>query len=268
MITTKCINGNIHAGDLVISTPDDEYSCLIGRIKNINLLGTPEHEAETANKTDDVHVNFFEFDYSKKRRIEIAEQFTQLYGEKKKFYDCPLDDVVMAPCCLIRITDIDETLLNYLLQSGYNAACYCYGILSGLTSQIDSEDNPIKIELAENKMKMLNYSDSEFKITRMINGKQVDIELTGPELYNAFYRQERNFHVADIKTILEKMEDDEELGGYTAEEIYTDEILMGHIISDYEDNKDEYNMEWHDAASEAIKDNITTTEQTCSRIKY
>ena len=182
IITTKCVNGNLQEGDLVISTPDDDYVCLIGRVTKINLLGTPEHDEETDNETDDVHVNFFEVDYSEKRMKEIAEEFSRLYKKKKKFYDCPIDDVIMVPCCLIRITGIDDVLLKYLLESGYNAACYCYGILNDSISQIEPE-----ITLVKNAMKILNYATSGFKITRIINGKKIDIELSDQELSNAFY---------------------------------------------------------------------------------
>ena len=127
MITTKCVNGVLSVGDLVISTQVDEYSCLIGRVMRINLLGSAEHDTE--NETDDVHVNFLEFDYSEKRIQEIEEIFSELYGEKKTFDECPLDDVIMPPDNLILINHIDEARLKYLLQSGFNAACFCYGIL-------------------------------------------------------------------------------------------------------------------------------------------
>ena len=46
-IKTQCINGDLQVGDLAISTPDDDYSCLIGRVLRINPLGTPEHDEET-----------------------------------------------------------------------------------------------------------------------------------------------------------------------------------------------------------------------------
>ena len=158
IVTTKCVNGSLQEGDLVISTPDDEYACLIGRVTKINLLGTPEHNAETENETDDIHVNFLEFDYPKNRIKEIEKKFCGLYSEKKDFDNCGFDDIIMAPCCLIKITDIDENELNYLLQSGYNAVCYCYGILSGLTdnnvlesTQINAEDNKENQEPVEKR---------------------------------------------------------------------------------------------------------------------
>jgi len=142
-ITTKCLNGILKIGDLVIATPDDDYGCLIGRVMQINLLGTPEHEAETDNETDDVHVNFLEYDYSKKRIKEIEAICSELYREKRSFDEYPLDDVIMSPNCLIRITDIGDNQIKTLLHSGYNAACYCYSILSGMVDRIKPEDETI-----------------------------------------------------------------------------------------------------------------------------
>lgn len=140
--TTKCINGILRAGDLVITAPDDDYSCLIGRVLQINLLGSPEHDAETQNETDDVHVDFTAFDYSKQRIKEIEAVFSELYGMKKKFIDCPIDDAIMDPGTLIRITGIDDKRMSYLLESGYNAASYCFGILSNLMLQAEPECKP------------------------------------------------------------------------------------------------------------------------------
>ena len=79
IVTTKCVNGSLQEGDWVISTPDDEYSCLIGRVTKINLLGSPAHDEETENETDDVHVNFMEFDYHKNHIKEIEDEFCGLY---------------------------------------------------------------------------------------------------------------------------------------------------------------------------------------------
>ncbi len=128
-VTTQCVNGALHAGDLVISTPDDDYACLVGRVLQINLLGSPEHDAETENDTDDVHVDFTVSAYSDRRIAEIEEMFSCLYEQNKEFEDCPIDDTIMAPDSLIRITGIDSKLLEYLLDSGFNAACYCYNTL-------------------------------------------------------------------------------------------------------------------------------------------
>ena len=261
-ISTKCVNGGLQTGDLVISTPDDEYSCLIGQVTKINLLGSLEHNEETENETDDVHVNFLEFDYSKNRIMEIEKEFCGLYSEKKDFDDCGLDDIIMAPCCLIKITGIEKNELNYLLQSGYNAAFYCYGILSGLTDTIELEDIPMEILPVVNEMKILNHTTSGFKIIRVINGKKIDVELTDQELNNAFYFQERKYYVADIENTLEEMEGNNELEWHTAEEIRANDVIMAKIFSDYEDNRDDYNMEWSDAARDAIRKNIYNMEDS------
>ena len=252
--TTKCINGILKESDLVISTPDDDYSCLIGRVTKINLLDTPEHD-ETENETDDVHVNFFEFDYSKKRMDEIAENFSELYGEKKEFYDCPLDDVIMDPCSLIRIIGTDETLLSDLLNSRYNSAVYCYGIVNTLRYQTDPEIMPVP-----NEMKCMNHATSGFKIMRIINGQKVCIELTYQEVSNAFSFQEHNYNIMDIKATLEEIEEKNELPTHTAESIYSNDALMGKIVSDYEESLEEHDTGWHELVLTAINENIKNTE--------
>lgn len=159
-ISTKCVNGELRAGDLVISTPDEDYPCLIGRVLKINLLGTPEHDEETSNETDDVHVNFMEFDYPQKRIREIEAIFSELYGERKNFDECAIDDVIMAPDCLIRVTGIDEDLLPGLLESGFNAACYCFTILRRLTEQSESDIPAAKEMQSEIKTHILDVIES------------------------------------------------------------------------------------------------------------
>ena len=126
---TTCVNGKLSVGDLVISTPSDDYAYLVGTVLAINLLGAPEHDAETGNETDDVHVNFMDTAYSKRRMKEIAEMISGLYDEKKVFSECPIDDVIMAPDSLIRITGIDDVVLTRLLSSEENAQLFCQGAL-------------------------------------------------------------------------------------------------------------------------------------------
>ena len=133
-IITKCVNGNLQVGDIVVSTPKKVYSCLVGVVMRINLVGTAEHDTGTCNETDDVHVNFSEYTYSEKRIKEIEEVFSAEYGMEKTFDNCALDDVIMNPECLIRVTDTEENILEHLLESGYNAACYCYVVLHNLIS--------------------------------------------------------------------------------------------------------------------------------------
>lgn len=114
-IETECINGAIGTGDLVLSSPDDEYACLVGAVIEIQKAGTPEHETE--NLGDDVHVNFSFADYSAQRKKEIGKMFSDLYEQKMTFADCPIDDVIMPPEALVRITEIDRDMLAGLLNS-------------------------------------------------------------------------------------------------------------------------------------------------------
>jgi hypothetical protein len=111
---------------------------LVGRVIYIVPLGSPNRE--TDNETDDVHVNFI-FDYSHDRLLEIEALFADLYGEEKIYEDCPLDDVIMAPNYLLRITGIDEERLNELLESERNAARYCCEVLSELHRQTEADSS-------------------------------------------------------------------------------------------------------------------------------
>jgi hypothetical protein len=115
---------------------------------------------------------------------------------------------------------------------------------------------PIPIELEQNTMKMLNNSASGFKIKRIINGRPLNIELSCQELNNAFYYQEHKFYVLDIEGVLQEMENEDSLSGKTAEEIRSNADLMTVIVSKYKKNRDDYNMEWYDAAQKAIEDNL------------
>ena len=132
--TTECLNGELKPGDLVISTPADEYACLVGTVLVINKAGSPEHDAETDNPGDDVHVNFMDSDYSERRVKEIEAMFSELYGEPKRFDECAIDDAIMAPDTLIRITGIGRDELSAILYSEANAAAFCKDITDGPVS--------------------------------------------------------------------------------------------------------------------------------------
>lgn len=67
-ITTKCLNGTLQVGDIVFSTPEDDYGCLVGTVIEIDIKGTPAHETE--NEGDDIHVDF-ENDYAPTRIAEL-----------------------------------------------------------------------------------------------------------------------------------------------------------------------------------------------------
>ena len=129
--TTVCLNGELKRGDLVIVEPRDEYGCLIGRVLEINLLGSEAHNPETDNDMDDVHVDFTTEEYSPQRIQEIEKVFSDLYYEPKTFGECPIDDTIMSPDSLICITGISPDTLHVLLDSYYIAAVYCDALLAG-----------------------------------------------------------------------------------------------------------------------------------------
>jgi hypothetical protein len=130
MITTaKAINGEIRRYDWVISVPSDEYGGLVGMVSEIRPLDSPDHD--TDNETDDVYINFTAMDYSDKRKDEIAEQISQLYSESRPFDELMLDEVIMSPDSLIRITDIELSVLDSLLDSQEAAESFCNQILAG-----------------------------------------------------------------------------------------------------------------------------------------
>lgn len=125
-IVTTCINGELRPGDMVISTPEDDYAYLVGTVREIAKLGTPEHD--TGNAADDVFVDFTEADYSEQRMVELDAMVTKLYGERASFEDCPVDLAAMAPKTLICITDIDQETLAELLDSEEKAAAFCENV--------------------------------------------------------------------------------------------------------------------------------------------
>ena len=116
--TTECVNGDLVPGDKVLSIPGEDYACLVGTVLSIDKAGTPEHE--TDNPGDDVHVNFMDADYSDQRIREIDDMISDLYGESRTFLMTPLDDTIMAPESLIRITGIGREELASILDSGAN----------------------------------------------------------------------------------------------------------------------------------------------------
>lgn len=130
---TTCLNGELFVGDLVLSTADDVYPCLIGVVTEIIPLGSPDHETE--NETDDVYVNF-EDDFCERRTREIEDIFSGLYGEKKLIGDISLDVVIMDPDCLIKLVDVPDSILGWIKESEANAVTYGYKILRGLYDKL------------------------------------------------------------------------------------------------------------------------------------
>ena len=125
MNTAQAINGELRPDDWVIVIPSDVYGCLVGMVTEITPLDSPKYDTEA------VHVDFMETDYSDKRKDETVEQMIELYREKRSFDDLPLDNVIMLPDSLIRITGIELCTLKKLLDSYETAEDFCNQILNG-----------------------------------------------------------------------------------------------------------------------------------------
>ena len=122
--TSKAVNGELRVEDWVVSMPDDEYGCLIGMVTAIDKKGTPEHGTE--NVGDDIHVDFItDTPYPPDRIEEIEERFSEAYGELKTIDDIPLDNVIMAPDMLVRVTGIHLDDLSRLVNDYEAAEAFC-----------------------------------------------------------------------------------------------------------------------------------------------
>ena len=125
---TICLNGRLKEGDLVVAAPNGDYSCLIGCVKGICYVGTPEHDEMTDNPTDDVLVDFSN-DYSDKRLVAIVEQFRCLYeDDEKTLEDIGFDSIVMSPSELLKIDieKVGEKYYSALLDSEIQTAEWCF----------------------------------------------------------------------------------------------------------------------------------------------
>jgi len=100
----RAINGYLRIGDWVMATEDTDYRYLIGTVTAIDKYGTVKHE--TDNDSDDVHVDFFAYDYPEECISEIEKRFNHFDDDLMHYDDLALDDVIMAPDMLICITHI------------------------------------------------------------------------------------------------------------------------------------------------------------------
>jgi len=104
-VSATAINGKLYVGDWVVVHPDEEYGRLIGQVTAIEKLGTAEHD--TDNETDDVHVQFIDYDYSEKDETLIMAGLKKMSPDAVSFDEFALDDVIMAPASLISLTGDD-----------------------------------------------------------------------------------------------------------------------------------------------------------------
>lgn len=110
----------ISAGDIVTVARSDEYGGLTGRVREIQMLGTPEHD--TGNPTDDIIVDLSILDYSAEMMDEITALMNELGYEVKSYDDVSLDLIIFAPEDLIQITDDELTKYHTGLAAGLESA--------------------------------------------------------------------------------------------------------------------------------------------------
>ena len=120
----KCLNGDLQPGDLVISTPEDDYPCLVGTVLSIGKLGTSEL---SGNTKDYVFVDFMHPEYTQNRLQEIEEMLGDAYGRPTTpgIWPLDIDNLPMSPDSLIRITGISKVLQDAILDSGNAAEALC-----------------------------------------------------------------------------------------------------------------------------------------------
>ncbi len=131
-LTAICRNGEILPGDTVLSIKDIDYSCLVGTVLYIDKAGTPDHQ--TDNDGDDIHVNFMVAEYSENRMLEIQDMLWDLDGRPTPpkpgvLPPLDIDDVIMAPDMLIRITDVEREVMTDILDSGKKTEAFCDHVL-------------------------------------------------------------------------------------------------------------------------------------------
>ncbi len=134
----QAINGEISSGDWVYATVAPPYSYLVGQVTDIVPPGAPDRETE--NETDDVHVNFMDAGYSDERKAEILDTMNSIrHSRGNNINAFALDDVIMSPDDLIRITDIDRDKFTELLESSAAGPTFYKEIMDAVVISKETE---------------------------------------------------------------------------------------------------------------------------------
>lgn len=133
--TTRCINGILQVGDLVLSTVDSDLPCLPGRVIAIDLLDSNEHQTESL--LDDVHVDFsvFSDEFSVERWQGIADKYALFCENNRSCETISRDDMIIGPDCLIKISDVAPETLEEIKTSEENAIRHAYRVVRGILNQ-------------------------------------------------------------------------------------------------------------------------------------
>ena len=121
--TAQVVNGEVSAGDWVIAVPNDQYCCLIGRVKGLVELVSDSDEVSKM-----VNLNYMEHEYSLRRVQEIVTHFNSIeFGDVLKL---SLNNAITSPENLIRITHLNKDEIIRLAGSREYAEAYCNSVLS------------------------------------------------------------------------------------------------------------------------------------------
>ncbi len=88
-------------------------------------------------------------------------------------------------------------------------------------------------------------------VKRIIDGDEINIELTDRELIDAFYEQEHLFDIEDVQDKLAEMDDDE-FAEYGLTRSYVDKDDIDEIAHKKRYRINKYGMNWESATEDAI----------------
>jgi hypothetical protein len=152
-------------GDWAIVGQGDEYAGLVGQIKEIIPLGSPEHD--TGNHTDDIVVDLSLMDYSDNEKAEILAKIKELGYEADSYDDVSIDSIILAPDDLIRITPQELVEYKIPLTESLERAGYVGEMLS---ARHYDELHAALIERVEQ-----NYSDYRSSLNGFGAGELIDM---------------------------------------------------------------------------------------------
>lgn len=200
----------------MLSTPSNDYACLVGRVLSIDKVGTPEHG--TDNPGDDIHVNFMSMEYSENRMREIEQMLGDLYGRPTSPGIMPpvdVDDVIMAPDMLYNITGIGKEDLAAILDSGENAAAFAVKmgaepIPTPAQAALHEPDMFDDEKVAALRDQLIGRLDENFRAYLDTVHSHADWDVTGMSSEIAAYAgahyylsEIHNFHASELEYLLQ-----------------------------------------------------------------
>ena len=242
--SVTCTNDELQPGDLVISSPNTDFACLVGTVLSIS-----DGKAQ---------VDFTLADYSKERLIEIDRMLGDLYGRPTTPGIWPPIDVdcaVMPPELLLRITDIADAnpeILKVILNSGELAARFYKNVEAGLFAAQDTrtkfshQSGTETPETIENLRAQLidradqnwhDYRHSAHKITPD-NAYHVSIAVVARRDAREFLKEYQHFTSEQLNCLLQFADPVDLVADYLDPK--SDISEMPGILSDILENQENY----------------------------